>query len=44
MSAEKQTLTLTYTPLAGGDGESRWIRLEQEKPEDATLSVADVAA
>lgn len=44
MSAEKQSLTLTYTPIVGGDGESRWIRLEQEEPEDETLSMEDAAA
>lgn len=44
MSAEKQSLTLTYTPIVGGDGESRWIRLEQEEPEDETLSMEEAAA
>lgn len=43
MSAEKQSLILTYTPLQGGDGESRWIRLEQERPEDESLTLDEAA-
>ena len=42
---EQRSLTVTYTPLESGDAESRWLRIEQEKPEeDETISVAEAAA
>ena len=41
--SETGKIVVTYTPLEAGDGESFWIRLEQEKPEDETLTVAEAA-
>lgn len=42
--SERQTIVLNYTPLESGNAESRWIRVEQETPEDESLSVAEAAA
>lgn len=42
--SERQTIVLNYTPLESGNAESRWIRVEQETPEDESLTVAEAAA
>lgn len=42
--SERQTIVLNYTPLESGNAESRWIRVEQETPEDESLSVAEAAS
>lgn len=43
MSAETRSLALTYTPLESGDGESRWLRVEQVETGNAHLTVAEAA-
>lgn len=43
MSDRNESITVSYTPLESGDAKSRWIRVEQERPEPETVSVAEAA-
>lgn len=41
--ADRTAISFAFTPAAGGDSESRWVRIEQVEPEGEMATMADAA-